>query len=90
MSQSVNRFLGGSPLGVIFRLVVISLLVGIVLAGLGITPIALIEGVVRFFERIWSLGFDALGQVWGYILAGASIVIPVWLIFRLIEAAKRR
>ena len=33
-----NTFLGGSPLGVLMRLAVISIVVGIVLSALGITP----------------------------------------------------
>ena len=89
MSGSVNRFLGGSPLGVLFKLVIVSLLVGIVLSALGLTPMTLVEGVIDFFHRLWTLGFDALGQSGDWLILGATLVIPVWLLMRVLEAGKR-
>lgn len=89
MPGSVNRFLGGSPLGVLFKLVIVSLLVGIVLSALGLTPMTLVEGVIDFFHRLWTLGFDALGQFGDWLILGATLVIPVWLLMRVLEAGKR-
>ena len=37
-SDGLNRFLGGSPLAVAFRLVLLSILVGVVLAAIGFDP----------------------------------------------------
>lgn len=89
MSNAVNRFLGGSPLGVFVKLLLISLLVGVVLSALGLTPLSLVEFVVDFFQRIWNLGFDALGQFGNWILLGATLVIPVWFIMRLMDRSNR-
>lgn len=89
MSNAVNRFLGGSPLGVAIKLLLISLLVGVVLSALGLTPIGVVEFIVDFVERIWNLGFDALGQFGSWIVLGATLVIPVWLLMRLLESRGR-
>lgn len=89
MSNAVNRFLGGSPLGVFVKLLLISLLVGVVLSALGMTPLAVVEFIVDFFQRIWNLGFDALGQFGDWIILGATLVIPVWFIMRLLDRSNR-
>ncbi|MFK7792126.1 MAG: DUF6460 domain-containing protein [Devosiaceae bacterium] len=89
MSNAVNRFLGGSPLGVAIKLLLISLLVGVVLSALGLTPLAVVDFIIDFFERIWNLGFDALGQFGHWIVLGATLVIPVWFIMRLLDRSNR-
>jgi Domain of unknown function (DUF6460) len=82
----LTRFLGGSPVHVFLRLLVLSLLVGALLMWLDIRPYDIIDGVVRFAHRIWALGFDAIRQLGDYILAGAIIVVPVWFISRLLSS----
>ena len=82
------RFLGGSPVRVFLRLLVLSLLVGALLMWLDIRPYDIIDGVVRFAHRIWALGFDAIRQLGDYILAGAIIVVPVWFISRLLSSRR--
>ncbi len=79
------RFLGGTPGSVALRLFFLSLIVGALLMWLDIRPADLVEDVVRFARRIWALGFDALREMGDYILAGAMIVIPIWLIARLLN-----
>jgi hypothetical protein len=80
------RFLGGSPLHVFLRLLVLSLLVGALLMWLDIRPYEIIDYVVRFARHIWSLGFDAIRQLGDYIFAGALIVVPVWFVSRLLSS----
>jgi hypothetical protein len=48
-----------------------------------------VEFVVDFFQRIWNLGFEALGQFGDWILLGATLVIPVWFIMRLMDRSNR-
>lgn len=88
MSSAVNRFLGGSPLGVFFRLVLVSLLVGVVLSALGMTPMTVIDTIIGFFQRLWNLGFDALGQFGNWLILGATLVVPVWFIMRLLDSRR--
>ena len=82
-SDSVSRFLGGSPLGVAGRLILLSILVGFVMVTFGLDPYNIIRSIRHLFETIWHLGFDALHWVWRYFLLGAVIVIPVWLLTRI-------
>ena len=89
-NDGVNRFLGGSPLAVAFRLVLLSILVGVVLAAIGFDPWNIIQSIRLLFQRLWDLGFDAINWLWRYFLLGAVIVIPVWLLSRLFGTPRGR
>jgi hypothetical protein len=82
---ALNRFLGGSPGGVFLRLLFVSLIVGAFLMWLDIRPLDIFRGLRELIDRIWGLGFDAIRVVADYILAGAAIVVPVWLVLRLMN-----
>jgi hypothetical protein len=82
---ALNRFLGGSPGGVFLRLLFVSLIVGAFLMWLEISPWDIFRGITDLVNRIWGLGFDAIRVVADYILAGAAIVVPVWLVLRLMN-----
>ncbi len=89
-SDGLNRFLGGSPLAVAFRLVLLSILVGVVLAAIGFDPWNIIYSIRLLFQRLWDLGFDAVNWLWRYFLLGAVIVIPIWLLSRVFGAPRNR
>jgi hypothetical protein len=40
--------------------------------------------------RIWDMGFEAIAWLWRYFLLGAVIVVPVWLIVRLVNTPRGR
>jgi hypothetical protein len=86
----VTRFFGGPPLSVLFRLVLLSILIGVILEVLGLDPWNIIESLRTLVLRIWDMGFDAVRWVWRYLLLGAAVVVPIWLIVRLMRAAKGR
>jgi hypothetical protein len=88
--NSLSRFLGGSPLAVAFRLILLSILVGVVLAAIGFDPWNIVRSIRLLFERLWDLGFDTINWLWRYFLLGAVIVIPIWLISRLFGAPRGR
>ena len=85
----VTRFFGGSPAGVILRLVVISFVVGIVLNALGVSPFDIIDGLRDLAWRIYMLGFDSIEWIFRYFLLGAVVVVPVWLIMRVLRMGRR-
>jgi Family of unknown function (DUF6460) len=85
-----DRFFGGPPLSVIFRLVLLSILIGVILEVMGLDPLNIIDSLRRLLIRVWDMGFDAIRWLWRYLLLGASIVVPVWLIIRLSRMARRR
>ena len=77
-------------MSVFFRLVLLSILIGVVLSAFGLDPLNIIESVRMLIMRIWDMGFDAIAWVWRYFLLGAVIVIPIWLIMRFVNAPRGR
>ena len=88
--NQVARWTGGSPLAVLGRLVLLSVLVGVILSALGLDPFDIIRSVERLVRSIWNMGFDAVRWLWRYFLLGAVVVIPIWLIVRLIRTPQGR
>ena len=86
----VNRFFGGPPLSVIVRLVLLSILVGVVLAAVGFDPWNIIQSIRRLIDTIWNMGWEAVSWLWRYFLLGAVLVIPIWLIMRAVKAPSGR
>ncbi|ARO28544.1 MULTISPECIES: DUF6460 domain-containing protein [Rhizobium] len=83
MSDQVNRFLGDSLGRTLIKLIVVSLIVGFVMTVFGLTPWNIIYGFRDFILELWHRGFAALGRVGDYLLLGATIVIPLFVILRL-------
>ena len=81
-----DRLFGGNPLGVILRLVVLSIVVGIVMSALGIRPENLIYHLSLLVDKLRRLGFGIFESALSYFLIGAAVVIPIWAITRLIGA----
>lgn len=81
----MERFFGGNPGIVLIRLAVISLIVGIVLSALGLSPYDIINSLRTLIQRIYEMGFDAVEWVFRYFLLGAVIVFPIWIISRLLK-----
>ena len=90
MAGKINQFLGGSALAVLGKLILLSILIGVVLSALGLDPWNIVSSVRRLIVSIWDMGFDAVRWLWQYFLLGAVIVIPIWLILRLVRAPKGR
>ena len=91
MADNVNRFLGGPPLAVLGKLILLSILIGVVLSALGLDPLEhRRRASQRLIRNVWDMGFDAVRWLWQYFLLGAVIVIPIWLILRLVRAPKGR
>lgn len=79
-----NTIFGGNPLAVIVRLVVLSIVVGIVLSALGINPRNLFYHLNVLLRRIYDLGFGAVEWIVEYFVLGAMVVIPIWIAARLL------
>ncbi|MBI4275872.1 MAG: hypothetical protein HY659_14345 [Rhizobiales bacterium] len=89
-NDTVTRVFGGSPLAVAFRLILLSILVGVILSAIGLDPFNIWRSIERLVLAVWDMGFDAVRWLWGYFLLGAVIVIPIWLIVRLVNAPRGR
>jgi hypothetical protein len=89
-NDTMTKIIGGSPLAVLGRLILVSILVGVILSALGLDPFDIVRSIERLIRSIWNMGFDAVRYVWRYFLLGAVIVIPIWIIIRLINAPRGR
>jgi hypothetical protein len=85
---SIDRFFGGSPLWVAVRLILLSIVIGVLLSVLGLDPWNIVESVERLIRWIYNLGWDAVSWLWRYFILGAVLVIPIWLIVRFFRAAR--
>lgn len=86
--SALTRFLGDTPLRVFLKLLVVSFLVGLVMHAFGWSPMDVFYGIRQFFVDLWNLGFHAIDRFLGYILLGAAIVVPVFILLRIASYRK--
>ena len=87
--NTLSRFFGGAPGWVLFRLVLLSLIVGVVLSALNLDALKILDGCRDLVRGILDLGVDAFESVFRYFLLGAAIVFPIWLVLRLLSYVNR-
>ncbi|WP_274427227.1 DUF6460 domain-containing protein [Chelativorans sp. YIM 93263] len=83
--SALTRFLGDTPLRVLVKLVVISLIVGFIMSVFHWTPWDLLSGVRDMVLHLWHTGFAAVSDFINYILIGAVIVVPIFVISRILS-----
>ncbi len=88
--MTLTRLFGGPPLAVLLKLVVLSVIVGVVLSALGLSPYDIVDSFIDLVVRIYEMGFDAIELALRYFLLGAVIVFPIWLISRLLKRFQTR
>lgn len=84
--SALSRFIGGSPLEVAIKLVILSFVVGIILSALNLDPLDIVNGIRNLITRIYELGFESIEWALRYLLLGAAIVVPIWLVMRVLKA----
>jgi Family of unknown function (DUF6460) len=89
-NDAITRFFGGPPLSVLARLVLLSVLVGVVLSAIGLDPMNIMHSIERLIRNVWNMGFDAVRWLWRYFLLGAVLVVPIWLLVRLARGTTGR
>jgi len=85
-----NTIFGGNPLAVLLRLALISILVGVVMKALGIDLSNFFQRINELLRNIYDLGFEAFDWLFEYLLLGALVVVPIWLIARVVGAARSK
>ena len=80
-----SRTLGGAPGPVLLRFVLLSIIVGMALVFFGLTPETFFRSLRDAFEDVFGVGLDALRNIGKYFLYGAVIVLPLWLVSRLMS-----
>ncbi|MEO8683390.1 MAG: DUF6460 domain-containing protein [Devosia sp.] len=79
----LERLLGDRPGALVLRLVLISLVVGFLMAMFGLNPQSLINTAIDLVRDALRDSTGLLRSVAGYVVTGAAIVVPVWLVLRL-------
>jgi hypothetical protein len=88
MSDRFNRLMGDTPGRTIVKLLILSVIVGFVMSMMGLSPWDLVRFVDNGIRELWHSGFRALGRIGDYLLVGAMIVIPAFIILRILNWRK--
>ena len=88
--SGLTRFLGDTPLRVFIRLLVLSFIVGLVLSVLNIRPSDIYWWAERTILHIYDMGFAFFADSLDYLIGGALIVVPLFLLARLFRIGGRR
>lgn len=85
MAGRLTRFLGDTPGRTLVKLIILSFIVGVVMSAMGWYPIDIWYGLRDFVLYLWDLGFDAFGSVGRYLMIGAMVVIPLFILLRIVS-----
>jgi hypothetical protein len=83
--STFGRILGDSPLKLLLKLLVVSFLVGLVMSTFGWSPWDILDNIRAFLVSLYNMGFQAFDRVFGYILLGAAVVVPAYVVLRLLN-----
>ena len=80
-----NRFLGDTISRTIIKLLVVSALVGMVMSVFDVAPFDVLYAIRDFILNLWESGWAALGRFGDWLILGATIVVPAFIIIRLLN-----
>lgn len=72
------------------RLFFYSLVIGLALSALNISPESLLGGIGGTVESIFLVVVDAVEWAVPFVLIGAVVVLPIWLVFAGLRFIRRR
>jgi flagellar biosynthesis protein FlhB len=70
----------GVTIQTVIKLVIASLVVGAILAYFELSPQELMRGLFGNVQEILDWAMESFGSALSYVLLGAVIVVPLWLI----------
>ena len=79
-----------TAISTIVKLAIVSLLVGFALVFFGIEPADLVKSLGSTVVKLYELVLSFMRASMKYVLIGAVVVVPIWLVFYLIGLAKRK
>lgn len=85
MADRLNNILGDTPGRTVLKLLVISFIVGVIMSAFHWYPMDVFYWIRDAVINLWETGFAALGRFGTYLVLGASIVIPAFVILRLLN-----
>ena len=79
--SALTRFLGDTVLRTVFKLAILSFLVGFVMVYLYWRPRDVFVWIGDLFGSVWDLGLNSIE----YLALGAAVVVPLFLVIRLLS-----
>ncbi len=86
----MKGFLGGSLSAVAVRLLVVSFVVGLLLAMFGFDPESIYQRLAELLQHVIEFGLTDLRHVGRILLTGAMVVVPIWFVLRLMDMRRVR
>lgn len=86
--SGLERFLGDSLWRVVLKLVVASFVVGLAMNAFGWHPWDIVDRLYDLAWFVWYRGFATLDGFLYYVLLGAAIVLPLFILSRLISSRR--
>lgn len=80
--------MGGTPFAVGFRLILASVVVGIVLDTLGINFRNFFYRMHDVIHLLYDIGLQSFEWLFHYFLLGAILVVPLWALSRLAKSRR--
>ena len=74
----------------LLRLFFFSLIVGLVLSALNVSPESVLGTIGGTVESIFLVVVDAVNWAVPFVLIGAVVVLPIWLVLAALRFARRR
>lgn len=75
--------------GTIVKIAVLSLIVGLILSAVDISPARVLEGLGVTARDAIDMGAALVAWALEYVIVGAAIVVPIWLIVAWIGSRRR-
>jgi len=79
----MDKIFGGPIIPTLFKLAILSFIVGLALFLFGIDPIDLWKNFGQTIREAWSRALDFIDWAMKYAVLGAIVVLPIWIIYRL-------
>ncbi|MEM7252369.1 MAG: DUF6460 domain-containing protein [Pseudomonadota bacterium] len=74
----------------VLKLLIACLVVGFILATADITPGNILDHLFDFAQMLVAISRDVFGWAGPYVLLGAFVVIPVWIVSLIIQRLRRK
>ena len=74
----------------LLRLFFFSLIVGLVLSALNVSPESVLGAIGGTVESIFQVVVDAVEWAVPFVLIGAIVVLPIWLVLSALRFVRRR
>ncbi|HVI29787.1 DUF6460 domain-containing protein [Hansschlegelia sp.] len=89
-SAGLARVFGGSPIGVLVRLALLCVIVGLLLDQLDLDAFELFRWAAHVVRDAIANSADLLRMIGRYFLIGAVVVVPIWIVLRIFRIGSGR